>query len=148
MKILSSVNENDRQKAHVGQFVTIRLDAFPKMTFKGAIIKISRVSRAKERDSQIKIFDVEVMVEGSHTVLKPGMTVRCEFLVADLEDALFVDPAGVHKDGNEYVVYVKDGLGLRRVPISLGPRNARAVVVQGDLKEGDEVATQPPEGKA
>ena len=52
-----------------------------------------RVSRAEERDSQIKVFDVEVMVEGSHTVLKPGMTVRCEYLVADLEDALLNVPS-------------------------------------------------------
>lgn len=148
MKISSTVNENDRQKTHVGQYVAVRLDAFPKMTFKGTVNKISRVSRAEERGSQIKVFDVEIMVEGSHTVLKPGMTVRCEYLVADLDDALFVDPAGVHKERNEYVVYVKDGLGLRKVPVTLGPRNARAVVVQGDVKAGDEVATQPPEGKA
>jgi RND family efflux transporter MFP subunit len=148
MKVVTTVEETDRQKTYIGQPVEVRLDAFPKTPFSGKVVKISRVSRAKEQNSLIKVFDIEVEVNGNDPVLKPGMTVRCEFLVADLDAALFVDPAGVHQDGKEYVVYVKERLGVRRVPVTLGPRNAHGVVVRGNVKAGDEVATRPPQKEA
>ena len=148
MKVLTTINETDVKKAFVGQAVAVKLDAFPKLNFDGHVTKISRVSRKKEDDSLIKVFDVELVVHQSDPALRPGMTVSCEFLVADLEEALYVNPAGVHQEADDFVVYVKDGGSLRRVPVSLGPRNARAVVVQGAVQEGDQVALTAPQGEA
>lgn len=148
MKVLTSVNEMDVKKAFVGQPVMVRLDAFPKLKFDGHITKISRVSRKLEDDSLIKVFDLEVSVHQSDPVLRPGMTVSCELIVAELEQALFVNPAGVHQEEDDFVVYLKEGSGVRRVPVSLGPRNTRGVVVRGGIQAGDLVALQPPAGEA
>ncbi|MCK4966885.1 efflux RND transporter periplasmic adaptor subunit, partial [bacterium] len=79
MKILTSVSETDIRKIYLGQKVNIRLDAFPRKVFKGAIISISNIVRNKERDSKIKVFFVEVLLETADKILKPGMTVSCEF---------------------------------------------------------------------
>jgi RND family efflux transporter MFP subunit len=145
MKAVATVDETDRQKTYIGQPVEIRLDAFPRTSFRGRVVKISRVSRAMEQNSPIKVFDIEMQLDDNDPILKPGMTVRCELLIADLAGALFVDPSGVHRDGKEYVVYVREGPGVRRVPVTLGPRNTRGVVVQGDIKAGDRLATRPPQ---
>jgi HlyD family secretion protein len=148
MKVLTNVNEMDVKKAFVGQPVLVRLDAFPKLKFDGHVTKISRVSRKMEDDSLIKVFDLEVSVHQSDPTLRPGMTVSCELIVAELDEALFVNPAGVHQEEDDFVVYLKEGSGVRRVPVSLGPRNTRGVVVRGGIQAGDLVALQPPAGEA
>ena len=140
MKALTSVAETDINKVEPGQKAFVRLDAFPKFTFEGAVVFISKISRQKDRESRVKIFDVEVLLDGSDPILRPGMTVSCAFLVADLEDALFLDNACIRQEDREYVVYKKGLFGLKRVPVTLGPRNTRGVVVRGDLKEGDRIA--------
>ena len=139
MKILTTVGETDIDKVQVGMRTSVRLDAFPKVAFGGSITSISRISRRKDRESRIKVFDVEVLLDTTDPILRPGMTVSCEFLVAALEDALWVPPACVHKEEMGYVVYVKKTLGLKTVAVELGARKADAVVVQGDLQVGDRV---------
>lgn len=80
MKALTSVNETDILKLYRGQKVSVRLDAYPKFEFDGKIIEISRICHAKDRNSKTKVFDVEILLEKSHRLLKPGMTVSCSFL--------------------------------------------------------------------
>ncbi|MSS72050.1 MAG: HlyD family efflux transporter periplasmic adaptor subunit [Candidatus Latescibacteria bacterium] len=140
MKVLTSVGEADVEKIRVGRKVSVRLDAFPKVAFEGVVTSVSLISRIKEPNSRIKVFDVEVLLDRADPVLRPGMTVSCEFLVADLKDALLVDNACLQRDGGQYVVYVKRLLGLRRVPVAPGLRNAQVAVVAGDLREGEQVA--------
>ncbi len=143
MKVITSVNETDISKVHVGQKTSVRLDAFPRIAFDGAVTKISKITRRKERKSKIKIFDVEVLLDKSDPILRPGMTVSCEFILAELDGALFVDHAGIHREDGESIVYVKDGSKLRRIPVTLGPRNTSSVVVHGKLHPGDRVAVVP-----
>jgi HlyD family secretion protein len=81
MKIQTSVNEIDIQKIDLGQKVVVRLDAFPKIAFDGVITAISHICHRKDRNSNIKVFDVEALLEKKHRILKPGMTVSCEFLL-------------------------------------------------------------------
>ena len=140
MKVITSVNEMDISKIYIKQKVYVRLDAFPKKVFVGSIIKLSNVSHIKDRESKIKVFDVEVLLDRVDPILRPGMTVSCEFVVAELDEALFVDNVCIHQEGEEYFVYVDSRHGIRPVKITLGPRNNKAVVVYGDLKAGDKVA--------
>jgi HlyD family secretion protein len=81
MKVLTMVNETDISKIKLGQKAAVKLDAFPKVLFDGEIIYVSKTCRLKERDSKIKIFDVEILLEKSDPILRPGMTVSCEILV-------------------------------------------------------------------
>ena len=143
MKVITSVNETDISKVHVGQKTSVRLDAFPRIAFDGTVTKISKITRRKERKSKIKIFDVGVLLDKSDPILRPGMTVSCEFILAELDGALFVDHAGIHREDGESIVYVKDGSKLRRIPVTLGPRNTSSVVVHGKLHPGDRVAVVP-----
>ena len=148
MKVLTTVSETDIDKVFVGQRVSVRLDAFPKFVYEGKITEVSRISREKSRDDKNKVFDVEVLLDKSDKLLRPGMTVRCEFMVADLDDALFVDNDCIHREDGEYVVYVKKLVGLKRVPVKLGPRSAKGVVITGDIEAGAQVARVSGDGAA
>ena len=81
MKVLTSVNETDIRKVDLKQKVAVRLDAFPDLKFDGRIITISHICHIKSKDSDIKMFDVEVLLEQTHRIFKPGMTTSCEFLL-------------------------------------------------------------------
>jgi HlyD family secretion protein len=80
MKASTSVNETDISRVYVGQKVRVRLDAYPRVPFEAEIIWISSACHKKDRESKIKVFDAEVLLDGKETILKPGMTVSCEFL--------------------------------------------------------------------
>lgn len=140
MRVATSVSETDIDKIALNQQMRLRLDAYPNDVFAGHVTEIGRISRRKNKASKNKIFDVEVLIDESDPLLRPGMTVSCEFLVADLVDVLFVPSDFIHRDDGEYVLYVKQSQGLKRVPVSLGPRNSRTVVVSGDISAGDRVA--------
>lgn len=139
MKVSTFVNESDIDKISIGNKVIIRLDAFPKKSFDGEITKVSRTCHKKESKSKIKVFDVELLLEGSAPILRPGMTVSCEILVAELENVLFVDNSYIHQEGEEYYLFVKNGSKSRKIKIKLGPRNNKAVVVYGEIKDGEKI---------
>lgn len=79
MKVNSTVNEQDFLKIKVGQKVTVRLDAMPKLKFDGELTYISKLCRPKDQKSRQKVFDVEIKILESDERLKPGMTVSCEY---------------------------------------------------------------------
>ena len=140
MRVATWVSENDIDKIALNQQIRLRLDAYPNDVFAGHVTEIGRISRRKNKANKNKIFDVEVLLDESDPLLRPGMTVSCEFLVEDLDDVLFVPGDCIHRDDGEYVLYVKQSRGLKRVPVSLGPRSSRTVVVTGDISAGDRVA--------
>jgi len=80
MKVITYISENDFLKIKSGQKVIIRLDALPKVSFKGEIIYIGKLCHLKDDKSRQKVFDVEVKLLKSDERLKPGMTVSCEYL--------------------------------------------------------------------
>lgn len=81
MKVNTTISENDFQKIANGQKVIVRLDALPKVEFKGEINYIGKLCRIKEKKSKQKVFDVEVKLIKPDERLKPGMTVSCEYLL-------------------------------------------------------------------
>lgn len=139
MKAVTSVSEADIGKLAMGLDVKVRLDAFPNEVFKGRIFYIGKVCVEKEQNSRVKIFDVEVLLEKPRSICRPGMTVSCEIVTAELEDVLFVDNKYLQDRGGQYVVYVHRGGKTEEVPVTLGPRNSRAAVVSGDLKVGEKL---------
>jgi multidrug efflux pump subunit AcrA (membrane-fusion protein) len=139
MKVLAEVNESDISKIKLGQKTEVRLDAFPKVAFDGNIIFISKTCRRKERDSDIKIFDIEVLLDKSDPILRPGMTVSCEIAFAELEDVFHVPLAYIQEEKDGYFVYIKRGLKQRRIPVKLGPRNAKRVVIYGAVEDDDKL---------
>lgn len=80
MKVNTYIHENDFLRVHVGEPVTIRLDALPGTEFPGEVTSIGRLCHPRDWDNpQVKIFDVEVKLLVSDERLKPGMTVSCEY---------------------------------------------------------------------
>ncbi len=140
MKVLTTVNERDATKIKVGQKASVWLDAFPKDEFTGTVTFVSKVCRKKERESKIKVFDVEVLLDDITRIVRPGMTVSCEFLVSQIKDATYVKNECIEEDDGKYYIYLQKGSGKKRVKVELGPKNYEHVVISGEgIKPGDKV---------
>jgi HlyD family secretion protein len=141
MKAAIMVNETDIEKIELGQPASVRLDAFPQEAFPGKIVTISRMCRYKDRDNQdIKVFDVEVLLEETNIILRPGMTVSCEITIAEFEDVFHIPVEYVQETAGGYQILVKRGSKEKEIKVKLGARNAKEVVVYGDLLQDDRLA--------
>ncbi|MCE5252427.1 HlyD family efflux transporter periplasmic adaptor subunit [bacterium] len=139
MKVKSTVNETDIGKIQLNAKVMVRLDAFPSIPFEGTIIEIGRLSYKKDEKSRTKVFDFVVMLDKSDPILKPGMTVRCEIFIAQLDDVLYVSNDCIMKEKMKYYIFTGEKEDYEKCEIDIGPRNNEYTVIYGDFTKGQSV---------
>lgn len=139
MKVLTKVNELDINKIRTGQKAMVRLDAFPEKPFKGAIINVAMLCQTKKDDPLIKLFDIEIMLEESDPILKPGMTVSSEIFISKLESALFVENECIFKENAKSFLFINEKSGVQKREAKIGPRNTKFTVIFGNFKAGQQV---------
>jgi HlyD family secretion protein len=137
MKVQATINETDISKIAIGQKVIVRLDAYPVKPFEGKISKIGKISYKKDNESNVKVFNFEVMLDKADPVLKPGMTVGCEIMFATLKNTFFTENECIFFNGKNHYVILENG--KREIPVKLGPKQTRFTVIYGDLTEGEKL---------
>lgn len=142
MMVKAKVNEVNISQMRVGQQVIISIDALPGANIYGKVNHVAALA-TRERDSDVKVFDVEVMIDGTDPRLRPGMTAQCRIITDRIADKLFVPLESVLQKDDTTVVYVKRG-GFKRRPVRIGAKNSNFVVIEQGLKKGDEVALRDP----
>jgi len=135
MQVETEISEADIGKLKLGQTVTVKLDAFPDPTFTGEITDIASLAHEKERENEIKVFDVIITLNEIDEVLKPGMTAKAKILVETIPDKFSVPIEAVFDLEGRQVVYPISNLKspLEVVP---GKRNDNFVIIDGAVKEG------------
>ena len=137
MKVLTYVAETDLDKVHESQRVNVSLDAYPEAVFSATVTFVSLISHAKDGNNPAKVFDVEILLDETDPILRPGMTVSASFQLADLEKALIVPGDCLHPSGNGYALVVKTLFGEKQVQVDVLHRDSEVAVVEGDLSAGD-----------
>jgi RND family efflux transporter MFP subunit len=143
MQIKAGVNEVDVGKIRDGQDVTIDVDAYPNVKYRGVITHIAPAARDEQG---VKIFDVEIDIVDSDERLKPGMTANIEIQGDHKSDILIVPVEAVFKKQGGYVSYVFDGSENEPVEreVVTGISNISNVEIVDGLSEGDRVALYDP----
>jgi len=132
MIVKAGVSEVDIGKLRLAAPVTVTLDAYPKMRFPG---KVSRISPAARLQDQVKVFDVEIVLDNQGKELRTGMTANVS-IKGDRADHVLAAPieSVFHREDGE-IVYVKKP--------ALDPKAAK----EAKKKEAQE-AKDAKEGKA
>ncbi len=133
MKVKGFIHENDISRIKPGLKVIVRLDALPSVPFHGVINKLSRV--CIEQDSK-KVFLTEVIISDSDLRLKPGMTVRCEYITHEGEDEIYVPTRCILEENKHFYLFIAKRGKIRKTEITTGPSNNLYTVVSGDLRPG------------
>jgi len=133
MKVKGFIPENDISRIKPGLKVIVRLDALPSVPFHGVINKLSSV--CIEQDSK-KVFLTEVIISDSDLRLKPGMTVRCEYITYEEEDEIYVPTRCILEENKHFYLFIAKRGKIRKTEITTGPSNNMYTVVSGDLRPG------------
>lgn len=133
MKVRTTVNEADITKVALGMKVLVRLDALPEIPFHGEISEISRVCLPKDKE---RVFKVVVNIEESDLRLKPGMTVSCEYLCMETDNALYVPNSCILKEAGHSYIFLKNGGPAKKTEVRSGPSNSNHTLIYGEIEAG------------
>ncbi|MBD3367316.1 MAG: efflux RND transporter periplasmic adaptor subunit [Candidatus Eisenbacteria bacterium] len=144
MQIKAGVNEVDIGKIRNGQNVAIDVDAYPNITFEGAI---GHIAPAARNEDGVKIFDVEIDITDNDPRLKPGMTANIEIQGDHSESVVTVPIEAVFRKNGGYVCYVfeDDADEPAEREVEVGVSNIERAEVVSGISEGETVALYDPE---
>jgi HlyD family secretion protein len=141
------VNEVDVRKIKAGQKVQIGLDAFPDKRLSGSVTRVANVGEQRP-NSDAKVFEVMVGIEGTDPALRPSMTTSNKIVAQVLDSVLYVSLEALHSD-NDSISYVfkKDGLDIIKQEVQIGETNANDAIIKLGLNKGDKVYLSVPVGQ-
>jgi multidrug efflux pump subunit AcrA (membrane-fusion protein) len=144
MRAEVKINEVDISKVLPDQRVEIRPDAYSDSSYTGKVEHVANLAQNLDYKSKIKIFPVQIRIEGQSKTLLPGLTVSCKIIVSEIPDVLFIPLESLFNEQGTDYVYIKSGSGFKRHNIKTGSVNADYVVVKEGLEENDVIALSNP----
>jgi HlyD family secretion protein len=131
------IDEADIHKIREGQEVKIKIDAFPNREFVGKIYEISPT--VSEEKLEGRTVAIKISINRHEETLRPGMSCDIEIFVDKIPGALLVPTNLLMGRGEKkHVFIIEDGI-VKGKPLSLGLSNWDFTVVEGGLKEGEEI---------
>jgi RND family efflux transporter MFP subunit len=142
--VVTHVHEAAIHKVRAGQKATIRVDAFPNLTFTGKVQDIATVASAPHFFAKdVKVYRVTALFDGENKGLKPGMSAVAEIVLADEANCLRLPASAVLGKGADTYCYVLSGKELQMHKITIGASDGKLVEVRAGLKEGEPVLLNP-----
>jgi HlyD family secretion protein len=136
MRVRSKVNQADVNDLKVGQPVTIGLDAYPDLSFKGRITQLSPLAARSVLSAKIRTFVTISQIDGSHPKLMPDLTASLDVELAREPGALVVPRDTLRKIGDKTMVRVQRGSSYDDQAVTVGSIGAHQAVVSSGLDEG------------
>ena len=136
------VNEIDVSKMQKGQKVDITIDAFPQKKFHGQVSYIANIGE-KLNNTNDKVFEVQIRVDGSDPALRPSMTTGNKIQVSNIKDALYI-PIECVQAGTDSIPFVYTKKGVKQIVV-LGESNEKNVLIEKGLEAGTAVFVNNPE---
>lgn len=137
------INEIDIALIKKGQKVKIGIDAFPDKVLQGEVISMANMGQLMP-NSDAKVFEVKIKVNGSDPELKPAMTTSNTIQTNAFRDTIFAPIEAVFSNDSLSYVYLADGSEIRQI-IETGEQNENFVVICQGLTEGQQIYLNEPE---
>jgi len=158
MIVKTNINEVDISKFKTGQEAQIKIDALPYEDFHGQVTKIAPMAIT---DNNAKVFPVEISINATGQVVKPGMTANLTIIGESRNNVVTIPIRAVFSnDQNQDIVYVVPATAKTpapaakgkaaaapqgvATPIKLGVNDMEKVEVVSGLKEGDVILLTEP----
>jgi len=136
------ISEIEITKVTPGLKVEIGVDAFPNKKFSGKVYSVANIGEKLE-NTDTKVFEVMVKLEGSDPDLRPSMTTNNKVIIKTFNDVIYIPTECVHAgiDGIPFV-YTKDK--TKQIVIT-GESNDKNIVIEQGLKPKQVVYLIQPE---
>lgn len=131
------VPEEVYSKLHIGQPVSLRLDAYPGKNYTASIIQLN-----PSADPQSRQFTVRVIMSNQQNLFKPGMFAHVSFETDRANKVLVVPRESIQKDNSgSYVVVADKGNKAKRVPVTPGVEDDAYICIGDALRPGQKVVS-------
>ena len=139
------VNEIDAAKLTLGDRALLRLDAYEERVYSGRIVTIAPLADKadSEEESHIKNYEVVIRIDETDQFVKPGMSTKVRIILEEIPNSTHVPIGAVFEQNGEPVVFTRRNYPKPEA-VKLGKRNDRYIIVEGDIKDSDEIAIAPP----
>src|SRR5512133_4270575 len=127
------VNEIDVSKMKQGQKADITIDAFRQKKYSGTVTFVANIGE-KLLNTNDKVFEVQIKLDGSDPALRPSMTTGNKINVKTLKDAVFI-PIECVQAGVDSIPFVYTKKGVKQV-VLLGESNEKYVLIEKVLVPG------------
>jgi multidrug efflux pump subunit AcrA (membrane-fusion protein) len=147
MQSKTFVNEVDIRKIKIGQKVDIGLDSDPSKKLKGIVTKVANVGEQRP-NTDAKVFEVVVEIEGSDPTLRPSMTTSNKIVAQVLSDVVYVPLESLHLQHDSITyVFKKDGISIHKQEVMVGENNSNEVVILAGIEANDQVYLSMPKDR-
>jgi len=144
MRAEVKINEVDVSKIIPGQSVEVRPDAYSDSVYTGKVESVANLARNKDNKSKIKIFPIQIRIDGQSEKLLPGLTVSCRIIINKLTGVLFIPLESLFREQGVDYVYLKSGSGFKRRNIKTGAINTDFAIITEGLDENDIITLSDP----
>ncbi|MGD0340102.1 MAG: efflux RND transporter periplasmic adaptor subunit [Bacteroidales bacterium] len=135
------VSEIEVNKVRVGQKVTVTIDAIPGKTLTGKVFTVANIGEVLP-NSDAKMFEVQVRIDGTDNQLRPEMTTWNKILIKSINDAVYI-PTECVQTGADSIPYVFRKNHTRQIVV-LGDMNEKDIIVKAGLEPGTKIYLVPP----
>lgn len=136
------VNEIDVSKLKIGQKVDISIDAIPEKKYSGSISYIANIGEMLT-NSNDKVFEVQVRLDGSDPQLRPSMTTGNKIMIENINNAVYI-PIECVQAGLDSIPFVYTKRGVKQI-VLLGESNEKNVLIEKGLEPGTMLYITNPE---
>ena len=143
LEVHAFVDETDVGRVHVGQPVTLRIDAFPGHELTGVVDAIN--PKAELVNNVVNYVAVVDIVGAEELEIRPEMTARVDFALERRADVVTVPRSALLREDGETFVAVRTADGWRKTPVRIGLATPQHVEIVAGLDEGAAIASQPGE---
>jgi multidrug efflux pump subunit AcrA (membrane-fusion protein) len=134
------INEVDISKVKTGQSVEINIDALPGRNYHGQVTSVANVGE-QLRNSVAKVYEAQIALTDSDSLLKPAMTAQCNIIVETIPDVLYIPLEALFSDDTITYVYT----GNVRQEVIPGRSNDNFVIIEKGLQQDQKVLLNIPE---
>lgn len=147
MKVWILAPEGVYKRMKIGDKVEYSFDAQPENKAWGTITMKAPVGRPIERNSKVKVFEVEASVDSSLMVPTPGLSAQCKVVLQQVNDTLVVPQIAVFDRDSAKVVYVKSKKGYEIRKVTTAQSSPREIIITNGLKVGESISLSLPDEK-
>src|SRR5258706_1626230 len=138
------VNEVDVRKVKKGQRVDVGLDAYPDKKLSGTVVQVANVGEQRP-NSDAKVFEVLVDIEGIDPTLRPSMTTSNKIITSIKEKAVYIPLECLQNEFDSIAyVYKKDGSSIMKQEVIVGETNSNDALILAGIESGDHVYLSVP----
>jgi HlyD family secretion protein len=136
------ISEIEISKVKPGQTVNINVDAFPEKTYTGKVLTVANIGE-KLPNTDSKVFEVMVKVEGSDPTLRPSMTTGNKVLIKNISEAISIPTECIQAEADGIpFVYTRNRTKQIVIP---GDSNEKNTVIEQGLEPGTMLYLSTPE---